>query len=164
MELSYRWRQRALLTSTLCFINSSWSSRRPAVSWSDWLGPRFLIEGDRHLYIRSTARLESPPLEAINSLDVEYRKAGALGDRNRHDPSSFHIDVADKQAFAFGSLAIWQRRIFRWWRIDGQAFRFGLRKCQCHEQCKQKCPHSPNETKLSHRWRERSFATSTTVS
>ena len=33
-KLSYRWRERAFVTSTTCFINLSWSSRRPAVSWS----------------------------------------------------------------------------------------------------------------------------------
>jgi len=28
--LSYRWRERAFVRSTMCFINSSWSSNRPA--------------------------------------------------------------------------------------------------------------------------------------
>src|SRR5436309_9313587 len=36
-ELSYGWLERAFATSTVCFINSSCSSRRPAVSCSDWL-------------------------------------------------------------------------------------------------------------------------------
>jgi hypothetical protein len=36
-ELSYRCWERAFVTLTMCFINSSWSSRRPAVSYSDWL-------------------------------------------------------------------------------------------------------------------------------
>jgi hypothetical protein len=31
-ELSYRWRERAFVTSMTCFINSSWSARRPVVS------------------------------------------------------------------------------------------------------------------------------------
>jgi hypothetical protein len=55
-ELSYRWRVRAFITSTMCFINSSWSSRQPAVSWSDlldafiepfeiWMKLKILTEG-----------------------------------------------------------------------------------------------------------------------
>ena len=32
MELSYRWRKRAFVTLEMCFINSSWSSRRGGIA------------------------------------------------------------------------------------------------------------------------------------
>jgi hypothetical protein len=37
-ELSYRWRQRALLRSFVLKSFESYSLERPAVGWSDWLG------------------------------------------------------------------------------------------------------------------------------
>ena len=37
-ELSRRWRQRALLRSLISKSSKSYSSERPAVGWSDWLG------------------------------------------------------------------------------------------------------------------------------
>src|SRR6266511_2650898 len=37
-ELSHRWRERALLRSLLLKSCENYSLRRPAVSWSDWLG------------------------------------------------------------------------------------------------------------------------------
>src|SRR6266436_9491519 len=37
-ELSHRWRQRALLRSLILKSSKSYSSGRPAVGWSDWLG------------------------------------------------------------------------------------------------------------------------------
>src|SRR5438105_663883 len=38
-ELSHRWRKRALLRSLMLKSCKSYSSERPAVGWSDWLGP-----------------------------------------------------------------------------------------------------------------------------
>src|SRR5438094_370258 len=38
-ELSHRWRKRALLRSLISKASKSYSSERPAVGWSDWLGP-----------------------------------------------------------------------------------------------------------------------------
>src|SRR6266487_3837018 len=37
-ELSHRWRKRALLRSLISKSSKSYSSERPAVGWSDWLG------------------------------------------------------------------------------------------------------------------------------
>jgi hypothetical protein len=58
-ELSYRWRERAFATSTMGFINSTWSSRRPAVGWSDlldaWCG--FIMCVRARPIVRPTASL-----------------------------------------------------------------------------------------------------------
>src|SRR5258707_3435763 len=46
MELSHRWRKRALPRSLVLKSSKSYSSERPAVGWSDWLGLwRFLLIG-----------------------------------------------------------------------------------------------------------------------
>jgi hypothetical protein len=77
---------------------------------------------ERYLNVSGTAiRLESPTLVTINSGLIEYRKPSALGDRHRCDAPSVSIDVANEQTFPFGSLPIWERRIFRTWCVDGEA-------------------------------------------
>lgn len=101
---------------------------RVAVSWIAGLGPGLVTEGDRHLYIWGTARLKSPVAQAPDGLGIEYRESGALGDGNGLHPSSAHVDMADEKALAFRSLAIWKGGILWGWRMDRQAFCFGLRK------------------------------------
>jgi hypothetical protein len=98
--------------------------RHGAVGFIDWLDRRKTVgcKFERYLNFSATSiRLKFPTLAAVNTCLIKYFKARALCDRNRCDAASFSINVANEQTFAFRSLPVWERRISRSWRVDGDA-------------------------------------------
>ena len=78
-ELSYRRLERVFAISTMCFIDSSGLSRRPAVCCSDWLDLMIL----RHAFASQLARKEQ-------------------GEEQTHDNAAQSIERGGKSVFMRG--------------------------------------------------------------
>jgi hypothetical protein len=89
-ELSHRWRERALPQSLMLKSYEKYSSERPTVGWSDWLGlnPKSICDSlhgkvDRNLQYVEDARFEAPLPKRVNSCLIQEHVTGALEDGHR---------------------------------------------------------------------------------